>query len=703
MADSLPLKEKSIGDLFLGSEQTTYQIPIYQRNYAWSEDEIKTLVSDVYDALTKNDGLPYYIGTLVTYKRGDSSYEVIDGQQRLTTIYLMLLALKDLKLIAQETVFSSQLTYMARSNSAETLRKLSGPDGNRDTSVVMDQGIKRGYEYALNAIAGIVEEKEKFTEYFRKNVRLIHYNVPKDVDLNHYFEVMNSRGEQLEKHEIVKARLYEILTLSSETTGSNNEGKKFTRVWDSCSRMNSYIQNTYIQKAFETWEEGIDSFEKLPEQDLKEKKKIWELLKEDKFAMEDSGAGKTADLFQPIIDFPNFLLIVLKLTLIKNGNGRPNVNLDDKELLNAFEDTLQKLTKEEDKKVFVRQFTLNLLWSRYLLDNYIVHHDLNDYEQANDNPWQLKKYFKNEKGEDVLMNVVANAEGEPKRKEQKELVHLLSMFEVSFSAKQRKNYLLYCLIHLFENIHFENKEKKHIVNTDEYLTFLQKLADKYFYGIYLNKDLLNERKQPVPKAFDDAVLTDKTESGSVLDLAIPADRSKFEDIYEEGECNIPLFVFNYMDYRIWKKYSERLQGKDFNKESKERKDFFDGLGCSDFGLDVFDRFYFSRTRRSLEHFYPQSKASPNNEDGKPNTTQINCFGNFAMMGAEANSSGNNWDPMAKLTHYKDSKWNSVSVGSLKLQIMMKICDDNKNWIYKDIEIHQKNMLAIISQPNSKRE
>ena len=696
MADSLPLKEKSIGDLFLGSEQTTYQIPIYQRNYAWSEDEIKTLVSDVYDALTKNDGLPYYIGTLVTYKRGDSSYEVIDGQQRLTTIYLMLLALKDLKLLAQETVFSSQLTYMARSNSAETLRTLSGPDGNRDTSVVMDQGIKRGYEYVLNAIAGIVEkkEKEKFTEYFRKNVRLIHYNVPKDVDLNHYFEVMNSRGEQLEKHEIVKARLYEILTLSSETTGSNNDGKKFTRVWDSCSRM-----NTYIQKAFETWEEGIDSFEKLPEQDLKEKKKIKELLMENKFAMEDSGAGRTADLFQPIIDFPNFLLIVLKLTLIKNGNGRPNVNLDDKELLNAFEDTLQKLTKEEDKKDFVRQFTLNLLWSRYLLDNYIVHHDLNDYEQANDNPWQLKKYFKNEKGEDVLMNVVANAEGEPKRKEQKELVHLLSMFEVSFSAKQRKNYLLYCLIHLFEN-----KEKNHIVNTDEYLSFLQKLADKFFYGIYLNKDLLNERKQPVPKAFDDAVLKpDKTESGSVLDLAIPADRSKFEDIYEEGECNIPLFVFNYMDYRIWKKYSERLQGKDFKEGSEERVKFFNGLGCSDFGLEVFDRFYFSRTRRSLEHFYPQSKASPNNEDGKPDTKQINCFGNFAMMGAEANSSGNNWDPMAKLTHYKDSKWNSVSVGSLKLQIMMQICRDKENWIYQDIKDHQEKMLAIISHPNSKRE
>lgn len=43
------------------------------------------------------------------------------------------------------------------------------------------------------------------------HVHIIHYRVPKDVELNHYFEVMNSRGEQLEKHEIVKAKLSDQL------------------------------------------------------------------------------------------------------------------------------------------------------------------------------------------------------------------------------------------------------------------------------------------------------------------------------------------------------------------------------------------------------------------------------------------------------------------------------------------------------------
>ena len=50
---SLPLKEVSINDLFNGSTQATYEVPIYQRNFAWEKDEITALVQDVYDASKK--------------------------------------------------------------------------------------------------------------------------------------------------------------------------------------------------------------------------------------------------------------------------------------------------------------------------------------------------------------------------------------------------------------------------------------------------------------------------------------------------------------------------------------------------------------------------------------------------------------------------------------------------------------------------
>lgn len=142
------------------------------------------------------------------------------------------------------------------------------------------------------------------------------------------------------------------------------------------------------------------------------------------------------------------------------------------------------------------------------------------------------------------------------------------------------------------------------------------------------------------------------------------------------------------------------------KGSKERAQFFKELGCSDFDLDPFNNFYFSRTRKSLEHYYPQAKAG----EGKPlSADAINCFGNFAMISAEANSSGSNWDPITKLDHYSDGKSDQVSVASLKFKIMMQICRDNHKamlngdmerdtgmeWNAADIQEHQERMLDIL--------
>jgi hypothetical protein len=126
------------------------------------------------------------------------------------------------------------------------------------------------------------------------------------------------------------------------------------------------------------------------------------------------------------------------------------------------------------------------------------------------------------------------------------------------------------------------------------------------------------------------------------------------------------------------------------------------LGCGDFGLKVFEQFYFSRTRRSLEHYYPQANAT--GKDGAPSQEQINCLGNYAMIGSEANSSGSNWSPKAKIDHYLDAsgKIKQVSVASIKFMIMMQMCKDNEHtreagqeWNFKDIGTHQEKMLEVL--------
>jgi hypothetical protein len=665
----LPLKEQSIAEIYNGN-QVTYEVPIYQRNYAWEDDEITALIQDVYDAYLQNRNASkkgtYFIGTLVSYHKGDQVYEVIDGQQRLTTINLVLSALGVPR--------QNKLTYRARKKSNETIKSI--PLFNIDEK---DNGIINGFNYARNAINKIVPENdlENFKKYFQENVHLIHYNVPRDIDLNHYFEIMNSRGEQLEKHEIIKARMIEQLNEEDKVT--------FSQLWENCSIMNVYIQQKYRQEAIFGKTHGefiIESFDALPKVEVGAgKKSILELVN-GKVADQMTVSNDNLDIFQPIIDFSNLLLIVLKITRIKEPNfNASNFTLDDKELIREFD----KL-KEENiplDEAFVKEFGYNLLKAKYFLDNYIVHHS-NENDTIDSNPWKLQFWQKEGKNE-----YLKNLDGESEI--QHKLIQLLSMFEVSFTARQRKNYLFYCLLHLF----------KEGSNIGKYYEFINGLADKYFKDVYLDPIKLNSINTPNPGSFDSTILINN--QLTVIPQNINED---FTGIYGDGtekSNGISLFVFNYLDYKLWEKYFDELRGEKTKEGSSERKSFFDTLGCSDFGLKLFEQFYFSRTRRSLEHFYPQSKAD--GKENRPSQDQINCLGNYAMIGSEMNSSGNNWDPNAKLSHYLDGgKIKQVSVASIKFMVMMQKCKDNLlanhrktslEWIFDDIKEHQEKMVNIL--------
>lgn len=682
------LKECSIKDIYYGNSgtATTYKIPIYQRNYAWERDEIFALIKDIHDSMVIDKPV-YYIGTLVTFKRDENVFEVIDGQQRLTTIYIILTAMGE--------KLANRLAYSSRKTSTQTITAMSKFEKNKevkdsDFGEEYDLGIKNGYNFAKEALKDV--NMDKFKEYFLNHVHIIHYRVPKDVDLNHYFEVMNSRGEQLEKHEIVKAKLSALL--------EKEDMKKFCQIWEACSDMSFYVQqklpNMYIQKELPNKKNvfGTDmsnfipqSFEELyiesnHTDDKMTTKSIAELLNAPVKKEIAKGDCDSNDSFQPIIDFPNFLLIVLKITRMQEKGFNPSeFTLDDKELINEFDKV--KLTPE-----FVKQFAYNLLLAKYYLDNYMVHH-INGEDKAIENPWKLQYYCKKGKGKSAYMTDLIDYD----KSKQRELVHLLSMFEVAFTAKQRKNYLFYCLLHLFNDW-----------DEDNYLKFVRNLANKYFFDVYLDANKLNERNQPKPNSFDETII-----QNSKLNVGLKDINRNFNGIYPQGSSNIPLFVFNYTDYRLWKKYADELRGNRAKKGSKARSEFFIALGCGDFGLETFDDFYFSRTRKSLEHYYPQAKAG---EDKPITSEEINCFGNFAMIGSDANSSGSNWNPIDKKNRYLDSKSNQVSVASLKFRIMLQMCQDNydediKNgikrefgyeWNAEDMQKHQEKMLCIIMQP-----
>ena len=667
-----PLKEVSIEELFFSPEKNIYEIPIYQRNYAWEKDEIAALIGDVCDEYKKGAERPYYIGTLVSYPKGDNTYEIIDGQQRLTTIRIILSALN----ISP----TNRLTYRARKKSDETIKNL--PVFIKDENHEVDDGIEHGYKYAETALNDLgIAHDDKFINYFLEQVHIIHYKVPKDIDLNHYFEIMNSRGEQLEKHEIEKANLMQKLD-------NDDERKVFNIIWECCSNMSVYAQQSIDGiKAEDIFGSDLHSFSIRSFEDLMRlylnerggKKEDIRTISISEIIDPDKG-NRWADIkdeiekkdsFQPIIDFPNFLLIVLKISRMHESSFVPkNFNLDDKELLNEFKNA--NMNAEQ-----VRSFAFTLLKSKFLLDNFVVHHSKED-DTIDSNPWKLQVWHKD--GKNYYLKNLDDGQS------QEVLAQLLSMFEVSFTARQRKNYLFYCMLYLMNN---------DITNIFGYQKFVEGLAEKYFKRVYLDASKLNDINTPIPGSFDESIIKDNRFDESDNPVRSVKD---FINIYGDGTVRskgVPLYIFNYLDYLLWRTYNVELQGEKKKETDPARQAFFAKFGCSDFGLKIFDQFYFSRTRRSLEHYYPQNQAW--GKDGRPTQDQINCFGNFAMIGSEANSSGSDWSPKTKLDHYLDSsvKINRISVASLKFWTMMQVCKDKQKWEFEDIIEHQNKMLSIM--------
>lgn len=86
-------EERTIGKIL--TEQICYEIPPYQRPYSWKSDNVQQLLEDIWEAYQADDR-EYFIGSLITIeKERDRRYDVVDGQQRLTTLSLIFARLRD--------------------------------------------------------------------------------------------------------------------------------------------------------------------------------------------------------------------------------------------------------------------------------------------------------------------------------------------------------------------------------------------------------------------------------------------------------------------------------------------------------------------------------------------------------------------------------------------------------------------------------
>ena len=216
--------------------EDTYAIPLYQRNFAWTYDEIEQLLNDVADAFQeKRDN--YYIGTLVVNEENDL-FKIIDGQQRTTALNLIALALKHE--FGFDRLKAVNLTFPARKKSNENIQKLFI---NEKISEDDENELTRGYRHAKDALKKVLGERQlepqPFVDYLFNKVIIFRSILPKDLDLNLYFERFNSRGEQLEAHEILKAQMMAKFGIDQEMA------QKFARIWDACAEFDKPVASQF--------------------------------------------------------------------------------------------------------------------------------------------------------------------------------------------------------------------------------------------------------------------------------------------------------------------------------------------------------------------------------------------------------------------------------------------------------------------------
>jgi len=582
------------------------------------------LVQDIFDYATKETESykAYYIGTLVVYDRileNETIYETIDGQQRLTTLSLLISALKRLNYKA-DIENNMQLSFDSRKKSTDTLSVILSENKSLQfvETVNYNENIQQGYYFVEKALNKIVKGKDKtvFVNYLLNNVKVVRVSVPEETNLNHYFEIMNNRGEQLEKHEVLKASMLEVVKANKPLSNA------FNQIWEACADMERYVQYGFTtdQRSLifgsENWNNltcnSLNEISDIIEQSSDSKNtnneftstndeyKISEIIKfNGSFDANTDHKEDAPERFNSVINFPNFLLHVLR---IQTNN---DITLDDKSLLDSFPKSL--LTQD-----FVSEFGFNLLKIKFLFDKYIIKREfIKDNDQ-----WSLKhlKWYNGNK----ISYINTFGEIEDTDSTNKEIIILLSMFHVSAPTLVYKHWLNASLKFIFQN---------NMISSNEYRDYLKKLAQTFLFDRYITNTPINYYEIIYSNGAN--TINKLTEN---YDL----------DLLDKGTL-VENFVFNYLDYILWAKKTDGYKGFEFT------------------------------FRSSVEHYYPQN---PVGNVKKINERVCDSFGNLCLISRSKNSKLSNHLPEAKKQFYTKSK-----IDSLKQKLMMET-DWNESEIKK---------------------
>lgn len=194
------LRIVQVGDIM----QENLRIAEYQRPYRWSTESALTLLQDIYDAFLHN--IPEYrMGSIVLH-HDKSQFNVVDGQQRLTTLSIMIFILEDIFPNKRDKNLSGLLQAEYNELSAKTIE---------DNYIILNRKIRE------------LEKLEDFTAYLLDRCTLVRIVTQSEQEAFQFFDSQNSRGKPLSPQDLLKA--YHLREMNQETEEIR---EKIIEIWE---------------------------------------------------------------------------------------------------------------------------------------------------------------------------------------------------------------------------------------------------------------------------------------------------------------------------------------------------------------------------------------------------------------------------------------------------------------------------------------
>lgn len=318
-----------------------YIIPCFQREYSWGEEEIEELIKNIKNIKENEE---YCLGIITVKKTNEGTRILIDGQQRLTTLYMIAIKCNYITK-CEEIQLCSEYNNLLSETDKNSLKQLVLNKINE-----LPQNFKDGWKIINKNINK--ENKEYIKKMIAKNLYYYEVYLDENTNVNHYFEVMNSRGVQLSRSDIVKSLLMNNLK-------NDYDKSRLNYLWYKLEQMNNKIEN-------------IPNFHELnPKENIKYKT-INDILKQGIINNSKKDVKKNNDDDDnSILNFEYFLLYAIRLYVNKDIIGyEPSGEFNLNDLIKEYEDTFTNKKNEQ-----IIDFLDFLIKIKKIYDKYIVEFD----------------------------------------------------------------------------------------------------------------------------------------------------------------------------------------------------------------------------------------------------------------------------------------------------------------------------------------